>query len=87
MGSGVPGGTHPNFKNMGSGGFRVPCQNPEKWIPGELGKTGFGHKIVKRSKISLDPISNGKRYIPRSSHIFFASDCIMELPRNSYFFP
>ena len=26
MGSGVPGGTHPNVKNMGSGGFRVPTK-------------------------------------------------------------
>ena len=32
MGSGVPGGTHPNLKNMGSGGFRVP---------GKLGRSGF----------------------------------------------
>ena len=32
MGSGVPGGTHPNLKNMGSGGFRVP---------GKLGQSGF----------------------------------------------
>ena len=47
MGSGVPGGTHPTFKNMGSGGFRVPGKlgrsgfrwvpgsrsEPEKWVP------------------------------------------------------
>ena len=32
MGSGVPVGTHPNFKNMGYGGFRVP---------GKLGRSGF----------------------------------------------
>ena len=37
MGSGVPGGTHPNFKNMGSGGFRVPGklgQSGFRWVPG-----------------------------------------------------
>ena len=31
-GTKVLGGTHPNFKNMGSGGFRVP---------GKLGQSGF----------------------------------------------
>ena len=37
MGSGVPGGTHPNFENMGSSGFRVPGRNPKsgfRWVPG-----------------------------------------------------
>ena len=37
MGSGVPGGTHPNFENMGSSGFRVPGRNPKsgfQWVPG-----------------------------------------------------
>ena len=36
-GSGVPGGTHPNFKNMGSGGFRIPGkvgQRGFRWVPG-----------------------------------------------------
>ena len=28
----VPGGTYPNFENMGPGGFRVP---------GKLGQSGF----------------------------------------------
>ena len=51
MGSGVPGGTHPTFKNMGSGGFRVPGKlgrsgfrwvpgsrsEPKKWVPGGSG--------------------------------------------------
>ena len=59
----VPGGTHPNFKNMGSGGIwvqaswakvgfggcRVPGGNPEKWVPGKLGQTGFGHSIEERN--------------------------------------
>ena len=37
MGSGVPGGTHPNFENMGSSGFRVPGklgQSGFRWVPG-----------------------------------------------------
>ena len=37
MGSEVLGGTHTNFKNMGSGGFRVPGRNPKsgfQWVPG-----------------------------------------------------
>ena len=37
IGSGVPGGTHPNFKNMGSGGVRVPDkldQSGFRWVPG-----------------------------------------------------
>ena len=37
MGSGVPGGTQPNFKNLGSGGFRVPGklgQSGFRWVPG-----------------------------------------------------
>ena len=39
MGSGVPGGTHPNIKNMGSGRFPVP---------GKLGQSGF--RCVSRSR-------------------------------------
>ena len=46
MGSGVPGGTHPNFKNMGSGGFRVPGRNPKSWFRWVPGSWQIGPKWV-----------------------------------------
>ena len=59
MGSGVPGGTHSNFKNMGSGGFRVPGKlgrsgfrwvpgsrsEPKKWVPMGSGFQGGTQKV------------------------------------------
>ena len=42
MGSGVPGGTHPIFKNMGSGGFRVPGRNPKSGFQVGTQKVGPG---------------------------------------------
>ena len=54
IGSGVPGGTYPNYKNMGSGfqanwakvgsgGFRVPGWNPKSGfrVPSRNPKSGF----------------------------------------------
>ena len=60
MGSGVPGGTHPNFKNMGSGEFRVPGelgQSGFRWVPGSR---QIGPKWVSGSR------SEPKKWVPGS---------------------
>ena len=64
MSSGVPGGTHPYFKNMGSGGFRVPgwkLKSGFQWVPGWNPESGF--------RVSGPKLKSGFRWVP--TKIFF----------------
>ena len=45
----VGSGFQASWAKVGFGGCRVPGGNPEKWVPGKLGQTGFGHSIEERN--------------------------------------
>ena len=56
MSAGVPGGFHPNVKNMISGGFRVPGKFGLSgfWVPGRTQKVDSSGFRVGTQKVSSE---------------------------------
>ena len=67
MGSGVPGGTHPNFENMGSSGFRVPGklgQSGFRWVPGSRSEPKKWVPVGSGFRVGTQKVGSGGFRVP-----------------------